>query len=191
MLAAVFLHGHLGDKYGRRFELAVHSAAEAVRLLAANFDGFMADVLRHRHGFLVKVDGQPATDIGMLRQSHLAPEIHIVPAIAGAGGNNNGVTQLVVAAVLAAAAYYGGFSPETTSALYQASFSMALGGVSSMLFSTKQTMTDSSDLTGETTLPNYAFNGAVNTTAQGNPVPVLYGRLRVGSQVISAGISAE
>jgi predicted phage tail protein len=39
--------------------------------------------------------------------------------------------------------------------------------------------------------PSYVFNGAVNTQAQGNPVPLLYGRMIVGSAVISAGISAE
>jgi len=38
---------------------------------------------------------------------------------------------------------------------------------------------------------SYNFNGAVNTSAQGNPVPVLYGRMIVGSSVISAGIYAE
>jgi len=39
--------------------------------------------------------------------------------------------------------------------------------------------------------PSYAFDGAVNTAAQGNPVPVCYGRLIVGSQVISAGLTVE
>jgi len=39
--------------------------------------------------------------------------------------------------------------------------------------------------------PSYVFNGAVNTQAQGNPVPLLYGRMIVGSAVISAGIKAE
>jgi predicted phage tail protein len=38
---------------------------------------------------------------------------------------------------------------------------------------------------------SYIFNGAVNLTAQGNPVPILYGRMRVGSVVISAGLSVE
>ncbi|MNL81044.1 Bacteriophage lambda tail assembly protein I [compost metagenome] len=38
---------------------------------------------------------------------------------------------------------------------------------------------------------SYNFNGPVNTTAQGNPVPLLYGRMIVGSSVISAGIYAE
>jgi predicted phage tail protein len=34
-------------------------------------------------------------------------------------------------------------------------------------------------------------NGSVNTSAQGYPVPVGYGRMIVGSAVISAGIVAE
>lgn len=39
--------------------------------------------------------------------------------------------------------------------------------------------------------PSYVFNGAVNTTAQGQPVPLGYGRMTVGSAVISAGITVE
>jgi len=38
---------------------------------------------------------------------------------------------------------------------------------------------------------SYVFNGAVNTTAQGHPVPVGYGRMIVGSAVISAGIDVD
>jgi predicted phage tail protein len=38
---------------------------------------------------------------------------------------------------------------------------------------------------------SYNFNGAVNTTAQGNCVPVHYGEGWTGSAVVSAGIYAE
>tara|TARA_Y100000356_G_scaffold17052_1_gene12063 strand:- start:1070 stop:1750 length:681 start_codon:yes stop_codon:yes gene_type:complete len=38
---------------------------------------------------------------------------------------------------------------------------------------------------------SYIYNGAVNLTAQGNPVPILYGRMKTGSVVISAGLSVE
>ena len=38
---------------------------------------------------------------------------------------------------------------------------------------------------------SYSFNGPVNTSAQGNPVGLLYGQLVVGSAVISAGIYAQ
>lgn len=37
--------------------------------------------------------------------------------------------------------------------------------------------------------PGFAFNGPVNTMAQGHPVPLAYGRLIVGSAVISGGSS--
>lgn len=39
--------------------------------------------------------------------------------------------------------------------------------------------------------PSYAFGGPVNSTAQGNPVGVLYGKRRIGGAVISAGIYAD
>ena len=39
--------------------------------------------------------------------------------------------------------------------------------------------------------PSYAFGGAVNTTAQGQPVPIGYGRMIIGGAVISAGITTE
>lgn len=39
--------------------------------------------------------------------------------------------------------------------------------------------------------PSYAFGGPVNTTAQGNPVPIGYGQREIGGAVISAGIYTE
>ena len=39
--------------------------------------------------------------------------------------------------------------------------------------------------------PSYAFGGAVNTIAMGNPVALLYGEREIGGAIISAGIVAE
>lgn len=39
--------------------------------------------------------------------------------------------------------------------------------------------------------PSYAFGGPVNSIAQGNPVPLGYGKRRIGGALISAGIHAE
>lgn len=38
--------------------------------------------------------------------------------------------------------------------------------------------------------PSFMFTGALNASTQGNAVPVVYGRIRVGSVVISAGVEA-
>jgi hypothetical protein len=66
--------------------------------------------------------------------------------------------------------------------------SMIVGGVVQLLTPMPKgpKNTDSPD-----NKPSYVFTGAVNTQAQGNPVPLLYGRMIVGSAVISAGINAE
>ncbi len=38
---------------------------------------------------------------------------------------------------------------------------------------------------------SYLFDGPVNTAAQGGAAPVVYGRMRIGSTMVSAGIKAE
>lgn len=187
-MAAIFLHGYLGEKYGRKFDFSVNSVAEAVRLLNANFGGFLADVILHRPGFLVRVNGVSASGLDALNDRVICPEIHIVPAISGAGEDDNGVGKILAASLLVYAGM-NGYLGDYTSLGYSLAANMAISGVSQMLFSTKQSATD--DITGETNKASYAFSGAVNTTAQGNPVPVLYGRLLIGSQVISAGITSN
>lgn len=190
-MATVVLHGNLADKYGDKFNLEVFSVAEAIRLLDANFNGFKAELLRNKVGFVVTVDGESAHDHAALRETHIEPEIHIVPAIAGAGGDDSGLMQVVLAVVLIAAAYSGYFSPTTSASLMRAGVSLAVSGVCNMLFSSSTNTLSSNESIGEQSLTSYEFSGAVNTTAQGNPVSVLYGRLMVGSQVISARIKVS
>ena len=112
-----------------------------------------------------------------------AADIRISPRIAGAKAG--GVLQTIVGAVLVVVGYifyeYGG------QVLVQMGAAMMVGGVLQMLVP-QQTTNAAADADNGA---SYNFNGPVNTTAQGNPVPVLYGRMRVGSAVISAGILAQ
>ncbi|ETS30322.1 hypothetical protein PTE_03663 [Photorhabdus khanii NC19] len=66
--------------------------------------------------------------------------------------------------------------------------SMALGGVVQMLSPQQPGLRMRESLDNK---PSYAFGGPVNTTAQGNPVPVLYGTHEIGGTIISAGIYTE
>jgi len=61
---------------------------------------------------------------------------------------------------------------------------LTLGGISQLVLGTPSA--DSTDRPENK--PSYLFNGPVNTVSQGNPVPVCFGMMLVGSQVISAGI---
>ena len=73
-------------------------------------------------------------------------------------------------------------------ALMMAGAAMAIGGAVMML-SPQPSAAESADSANNRS--SYAFNGPVNTEAQGNPVPLLYGELIVGSAVISGGVYVE
>ena len=67
-------------------------------------------------------------------------------------------------------------------AALSAGIGLVIGAICTMLMRPSKNDDDDSS-------SNYYFNGAVNTTQQGNPVPLVFGRCRVGSAVISSEIS--
>ncbi len=187
MLTAVFLHGHLGEKYGKKLMLDVECVAGAVALLKANFSSFARDLIGRGNRYRVTV-GKSAIGKRELANPANGQDIHIVPIIAGSGGNNGvfniiaGIVLIIVGVLLEGSD--GGY-------LIQAGVGMLIGGVISYIsYSSMPKVSLAGVAQGEKKGSRY-FNGPINVTAQGNPVPVLYGRLLVGSQVISGGFSDE
>jgi predicted phage tail protein len=110
--------------------------------------------------------------------------IKIVPVVAGAG---RGFFKVVLGVSLIALAFFNplGMPAWLLGGMKAVGTSLALSGVSQMLF--RPPSLEVKDRPENR--PSYAFDGAVNTLAQGHCVPVLYGELRVGSQVIGASLS--
>jgi len=194
-LRLVRLYGWLGTRFGREHRLAVASPAEAVRALCALLPGF-EKALAHSDARGVRFAcfaGRRNLSEDELAYPVGGDAIRIAPVMAGA--KNGGLFQTVLGAVLiAAAAWYSGGLAAAFQAggMVQATatlgLSMMLGGVAQML-SPQQRMLSAKD--GPENGASYNFNGPVNTTAQGNPVPLLYGEMFVGSATISAGIYSE
>lgn len=65
---------------------------------------------------------------------------------------------------------------------------MMLGGVSQLLTRQPKGLAGVDDPDNGA---SYNFNGPVNVTAQGNPVPVLYGEMIVGSVTVSGDMYSE
>ena len=103
-------------------------------------------------------------------------------------GSKSGVLQVVLGAALIASSFIPGLNVAVSSALFSSGIGLAAGGVVQML--SPQAKLSANSNNGEQSA-SYNFSGAVNTTAQGGPVPYGFGRMRVGSAVISAGIDAE
>jgi predicted phage tail protein len=67
---------------------------------------------------------------------------------------------------------------------------MALGGVVQMLSPVPKSPSQQEQGVTENK-PSYLFNGAFNSTQQGLPVPVVYGKMLVGSSVVAIGTWSE
>lgn len=176
----VQLYGHLGKKFGRSFMLDVSSPAEAIRALCANFRDFAAYLRKNSQPGYHIVVGRRTVGKDELQYISGDSCIKIIPVVAGSGGR--GVLQMIVGAILLVASLYPGLQ-----GLAPMGWAMIAGGVVTMLTS-PPTAARSQAADNQ---PSYAFAGAVNTTAQGNPVPICYGEMVIGSQVVSAGISTD
>ncbi len=197
-LVEVRLYGHLRRRFGKTHRYAVASSGEAVRALCATVPGFRNYMLwQSAPGYRVWSGRGVLTDTNQLFEPS-GTIVRIVPVTVGA--KSGGIGAVIMGAALIYLSYQtGGLGMALKAAYAEGGLALAgsaiagsigiglvLAGVSQMLVGNP-----ASDAPSERpeNLPSYAFNGAVNTTAQGNPVPVLYGRLRVGSQVISSGLS--
>ncbi|MDR0701334.1 MAG: hypothetical protein LBF61_02825 [Azoarcus sp.] len=175
-MITVLLYGALRKKFGKYHRFAIRTPAEAIRALSANFPEFKQHLIEHSTPGYHVLTGRESRDVHTL--AHPADEvIRIVPAVAGA---KNGVLQTIIGVVLIVASYWTGGST------FNVGMAMLIGGITTMLSKPPKTKGPAER---PDNLPSYGFDGPTNTTAQGNPVPICYGRGRIGSQVVSAGFS--
>jgi predicted phage tail protein len=194
-MKTIVLHGQLGKEFGKKHKLDVKTAAEAVRALVANFPAIEKFLMeRKEFGYRVKVGREVVSHVDELASPVSSQTISFTPVIVGAGGSLGRVIlggALIFAAVFNPFAALGGTAFLTGTAATIAigvGTSLVLGGIAGMLAPKPKTMEPGNRPENK---PSYNFNGPVNTIAQGNPVPVGYGRMIVGGAVISAGITTE
>lgn len=189
-MMTILLYGELRRHFGRRFVLAVRSPAEAVRALSVQVTGFQRYFVEHGQNAF-KVIGHThnnAIEYGEhdLSYPQSSGTLKIVPLLIGTSAAGRIVAGAVLAIIGAVAMAYG---QAWGSYLIQAGAGLALGGVAELIarrMAPNQHAQEKSE-----NKPSYVFNGAVNTMGQGGPVAVGYGRLMIGSQVISIGFSSN
>lgn len=191
-LTEIRLYGPLGVKFGRMHRLAVSSFSEAVAALCALLPGFKAEMIGSGERGIRYACFLGKRNLAESELDHAPAQgeaIRIAPMLAGAKGG--GLFQTLLGAAIIAFAVWNPFSLMTAKVAFAVGAfgaSMALGGVAQML-APKQMGLSTKDNPENT--PSYNFNGPVNTTAQGNCVPLLYGEMIAGSAVASAGIYSE
>ncbi|HEC7605877.1 TPA: tail assembly protein [Salmonella enterica subsp. enterica serovar Reading] len=193
-MARICLYGDL-ERFGRRTDLSIKTAAEGIRALAVQIPGF-----RQRLGegwYQVRIAGQDTSADNLTARLHeplpSGAVIHIVPRMAGAKSGWFGV--LTGAALIAASfipglnvAVWAGSAATWSSIAFSLGASMMLGGVAQLLAPQPKAPSMHSADNGK---QNTYFSSLENMVAQGNPVPVPYGEIMTGSRRISQELSTR
>lgn len=190
-LRTVRLFGSLGKRFGEIHQFAVKTPAEAVRALCVNFPEFEQELRASglkNVAYRVTVDNREIDETEL--KYPLSREIHLTPVVRGAGSST---AKLIIGAVLIVAGlavtyFSGGSLAGLGGFMINTGIGFMIGGVCQMLSPIPTAPEPPEEADNK---PSYTFNGPVNTIAQGQPVPIGYGRLIVGGAVISAGIVVD
>lgn len=120
--------------------------------------------------------------------------IHIVPRMEGA--KNSGLFQVIAGAALIVASFipglnvavWAGMAATWSSLAFSIGASLMLGGVAQMLTPKPHSPSMHHADNGK---QNVYFSSLDNMIAQGNPLPILYGEMLVGSRRISQSLSTR
>ncbi|HHX1453460.1 TPA: tail assembly protein, partial [Salmonella enterica] len=194
-VAKICLHGDL-QRFGRRFSLSIKTGAEGVYALAMQIPGFREKM--SEGWYQIRIAGEDVSEETLSARLHepLSPGavIHIVPRMEGA--KNSGLFQVIAGAALIVASFipglnvavWAGMAATWSSLAFSIGASLMLGGVAQMLTPKPQSPSAHHADNGK---QNVYFSSLDNMIAQGNPLPILYGEMLVGSRRISQSLSTR
>lgn len=189
-MVTVRFYGDL-KRFGDKFELDIKDTAEAIRALIVQIPNLRQAMQK---GFYkVRLGSKYLTPESLEREIYHklkdGMSIHITPVLKGAksGGVFGIVSGLFLIGAALALGPLGLGLVASNTALMVGGFgaSMLLGGVSQMLMK-PPAMPGVSE--GKEKKQSTSFSNLSNLVAQGRPVPLAYGRIMVGSLVISQGL---
>lgn len=196
------MHGRLKEKFGPFFDFDILTPREAFRALICQVKGFR-EALAEGHYRIVRGKLTSGLEIGLEEIDLMfgrCKSLHVVPVVVGAE-KTGGIGKIVLGVVLIGAAFAlsgpGGLGATafaigsyavTYASIAGVGVALTLAGVASLLTPAFKPPDISQQ---EDQKPSYLFNGPVNAASQGNPIPLVYGKIRAGSVVVSTGITTE
>lgn len=195
MKRKVYLDGELGELYGRELTMDVSSFGEVFRCLEANFPGvkqYLIDCHEKDIGFICKVAEEPLNSDEEVALRYPEGDMYISPQPAGAKSAGQKILAAIVIIVVtylivqsaggfAALGQFGQFAALTA---YSVGINLALAGIQQLMAPDPSTESGEQD-------EAYLFQGSGQTILEGDPVPILYGQLRVPGRPISFRVQNE
>ncbi len=194
-MTQVKLLGELGKKFGSEWTSNSKSMRDIFKLIECQVDGFkeyLEDCHEKNIGFTIQ-NGEDFIDYDDLLLCNVKDTVIISAVPAGSG---KGLGKILAAIAIVALIFIrpdlffadgttvseavkeGFFNSMTNQGLFLTSIgaNLAIAGI------TEMTAPDAGDMTSD---PSFLFNGGNNSIEQGQPVPLLYGKMKIGGVPIS------
>ena len=196
MQRSVYLQGDLGERFGHKFIVNSDNYADIFKCINANRPGWMPYVRKcHEEDIAFIVE----TEDGLIDQDDLLTPIakgdvtiSLVPA-----GSKKGIGKIIVAIIMIYLMVNYGLPPEPGTATWMYTKAgaltikggMAIGMTSSLMMAGIQQIMAPDPAVDQDNPTNYLFSGGANNAVEGDPIPILYGELRVPGRPISVDIA--
>jgi predicted phage tail protein len=185
-MTKVYLYGELRNKFGSEFKFQVNSAREAFLAINSNRRGFLDEIKRlgaKSIHYRIVVDDYVLSKPEEIEIKKAPKEIHIVPIVWGAG------IETAAAWLATKIGAYVGSAAVAKAIAYTVIYvaaAVAVAGIMTLLFPPPKPNFDQETQAGA---KSYLFGNRPNNAAQGQAVPVGYGRLKIAGSQVSAGLS--
>lgn len=207
----IYLEGEIGEKFGKEFTMPVTSFSEVFRCLECNFPEvrkYLIDCEERNIGFVCEVAGTPLNSEAELLLEYKEGDMVIsaIPSGSKSGGGKILAAIAIMAAVVFAphllagglqglgatisasglgSTMAAGFYASGTVGLIATSIAinLAMTGIQQLMAPDPGVDNDQDE--------SYLFQGTGQTLIEGDPVPVLYGKLRIPGRPISVQVRNE
>tara|TARA_E500000331_G_scaffold295171_1_gene293294 strand:- start:3224 stop:3871 length:648 start_codon:yes stop_codon:yes gene_type:complete len=176
MLRKVYLAGDMGEKFGKIAEVSASTVREVMQYLDANHDGVREYLLEKNDkkiGFKIQIADQYIDDERELLLPLDKGDIIITPVPVG----SKGAFKTILGIILVIASFF--VPPGLQDFVRAMGFALIGQGIAELM--APDPSTDNSDDNKE----GYLFQGAEQSVPEGNPVPILYGELRIPGQAVA------
>ena len=190
-MTEVIIHGEMGKIFGETHKFKVSKLLEILRALSVTRNGFKDYVINQssegiNYAMIDPKNPEKTFKSAQDFQEADAPEtIHIVPSISGSAfGAFMAAVKFVGAALSAAAGAIsaGGF-------LANLAIGLLIQGIMSLLFPVELPKAQTAE--SKIDQSSYIFSNLDNNLVQGFPIPLMYGELRMGSNIIGTNVISE
>ena len=202
MLSKLKLYGELADFCGgqNQFEAVINHPIDAIRFLKANFAGLEQHMSKNFYRVYI---GNFNIDEELLDFPSGGLDIKIVPVVSGAGNIGKIIAGVALLGFAIATGGIGGkiltqgifgagkggwmLGSLNVSALAgKIGVLLVLSGVAGLLTPTPELPDDEAD-----PIKSFSFSGVQNTVRSGTAIPVIYGKMLVGSIPVSTKIQTN